>query len=114
MARFYGEIGYGLPEETEPGVWEDVIKERKYFGDVLRLNRTLETSDKVNGDITIGNELSIIADAYAFEHFASIKYVIWHGSYWTITRVEVQHPRLRLTLGGVYNGQTFETSPGIG
>lgn len=106
MAKFYGEVGYGLTVETAPGVWRDQITEQKYFGDVIRNSRKLDTGDKVNGDITVGNSISIVADAYANTHFFAIRYVRWAGTLWVVSDVEVQSPRLILRLGGVYNGPT--------
>lgn len=104
MAKFYGKIGFGESVETVPGVWADVIKERRYFGDVTRNTRGLEEGDKVNSDITVGNSISIVADPYALDHFFAMKYIEWAGTLWTISDVEVQRPRLLLRLGGVYNG----------
>lgn len=104
MAKFYGEIGYGFATETSPGVHKDVITERNYFGDVVRLSRELLETEFVNNDISVGNSLSIVADAYAFEHFTAMRYVKWQGKYWTIKLTEVQRPRLILRLGGLYNG----------
>lgn len=106
MARFYGEIGYGESVETVPGVWEDVITEQAYRGDVLRNTRRLEKGEGLNSDITVSNSISIVADAYANEHFHAMRYVNWMGTRWIITTVEVQRPRLILQLGGVYNGPT--------
>ena len=104
MVRFYGKIGYGTAVETEPGVWEDVIEEKSAFGDVLRNTRRLEGGDKVNADISISNSFSIVADAYATGHIQNMKYVLWLGQYWIASDVEVQHPRLIIRPGGVYNG----------
>jgi len=109
MAKFYGEIGYGISVETVPGVWEDVITERRYFGDVLRNTRRLQDGQSVNNDLTVNNSISIVADAYASQHFFAIRYVKWMGALWTVTDVEVQSPRLLLRLGGVYNGPTAPT-----
>lgn len=106
MARFYGVIGYGETVETKPGVWEDVVIEHNYYGDVLRNARGLETGDKVNFDISVSNSISIVADAYAQEHFFAMRYVRWAGTLWTVSDVEVKSPRLILRLGGVYNGIT--------
>ena len=108
MARFYGEVGYGNAVETPPGsgVWVDQIVEFSYRGDVVRKSRTLISGENLNSDITIGNSISVLADQYAYEHFAMIKYVRWSGVLWTVTTVEVQSPRLLLSLGGVYNGPT--------
>ena len=106
MAKFYGVIGYGESVETSSGsgVWEDEITERAYYGDVVRNTRRLQEREQVNDDITVQNSISIVADAYAFDHFFAIRYIAWQGSLWKVTDVEVQRPRLLLRLGGVYNG----------
>jgi hypothetical protein len=106
MAKFYGEIGYGVTEEVRPGVYQDVITEYKYYGDVIRNTRRLENGDKVNNDLSVGNSISVVADAYANQNFFAIRYVRWAGALWTVSEVEVQSPRLILRLGGVYNGPT--------
>lgn len=106
MAKFYGKIGYADSVETAPGVWEDVIEEYSYFGDVLRNARRYDASDKVNDNLSVTNSISIVADAYAHEHFYKMKYVFWSGTRWEISEVEVQPPRLVLRLGGIYNGPT--------
>lgn len=103
MARYFGKIGYGEPAETAPGVWEDQILEVEYQGDVIRNHRKLEGNDILQ-DVAVLNAISIVADDRAMAHFFRIKYVIWQGVYWTVASVEVQAPRLILTLGGVYNG----------
>ena len=51
MAKFYGPIGYAVTEETTPGVWEDRISERMYFGELVRNTRRLQTADKLNDNI---------------------------------------------------------------
>jgi len=108
MAKFFGVIGYGDSIEEPPGsgIWVDTISEFPYKGEVVRNTRQLNQGDKINNDITIANSISIIADPYAVEHFVNIRYVGWSGVLWTVTTVEVQYPRLILTLGGVYNGPT--------
>lgn len=106
MARFHGEVGYGISEENPPasGVWVDAITEFPYTGDVVRNTRKLESGESLNNDINVGNSISIVADQYAIEHFFNIKYVRWAGVEWTVTSVEVRSPRLILSLGSVYNG----------
>ena len=109
MTRFYGVVGYGEPEESSPGVTEDVITEVSYFGDVIRNTRRLQEGEKVNDDINVGNSISILADAYANEHMFAMRYVAWQGTLWKVSDVEVQSPRLVLRLGGVYHGPTPPT-----
>lgn len=110
MAKFFGKIGYGISMQTAPGVWEDVIIEYPYFGDVLRNSRGLREGEKVNNDLTVGNSITIVADAYANEHFFAIRYVEWAGTLWIVDDVVVESPRLILKLGGVYNGPKATTS----
>lgn len=104
MAKFYGAIGYAETVETSPGVWQEQIVKRNYYGELVRNTRKLQTtSDQLNDNINIANEISIVADPYANEHFYSMRYVEFVGVKWKITNVEVQYPRLILTIGGVYN-----------
>ena len=106
MAKFFGSIGYVELVETKPGVWgEEKVTEKKYFGDVIRNNKRLQSYDKVNDDINISNQISIIANPYAIQNFHNMKYVKFMGTKWKITDVEVQSPRLLLTLGGIYHGK---------
>lgn len=103
MAKWSGKIGFEKTTETKPGVWVEEFTERSYYGDVIRNSRRLQTTDQVNDNITISNQLSIVADPYAYENFHSIRYATFMGTKWKITDIEVQYPRLLLTLGGVYN-----------
>ena len=111
MARFHGRIGYGESVESAPGVWEDLITELSYYGDVVRTQRNLREGESLNFDLNVQNSISIIADAYANEHFFAIRYVEWAGVLWTVSAVEVQSPRLLLRLGEVYNGPTPAVAP---
>lgn len=108
MAKFYGRIGYGesVEDPADSGIWVDQITERSYFGDVVRNTRQLRQGDNLNQDLNVRNQISIVADAYANDHFFAIRYLEWAGTLWTVTDVEVQAPRLILTLGEVYNGPT--------
>lgn len=105
MAKFFGEIGYVNLVESSPGVWTEEVIKRNYYGDVTRNNRRLQSANQLNDDINISNEISILADPYATENFHAMRYVEFMGAKWKINNVEVQYPRLILTLGGVYNGQ---------
>ena len=113
MARFAGIIGFAEVREgtgDNIGLDEDVVVERPYYGDVLRNTRKYEKGESVLDELKIDNKISIIADAYAWDHFFKMKYVQWMGALWKITNVEVERPRLILTIGGVYNGPTARLS----
>lgn len=108
MAKWFGTIGFAETVETSPGVWEEQIVTRQYYGDLVRNTRRLQSSDKVNDDVNIANEISIVADPYANENFHAMRYAEFMNSRWKINTVEVQFPRLVLELGGVYNGDEIE------
>lgn len=109
MAKFFGAIGYAISTEVRPGVHQDKIIERFSYGDVVRNTRRLQTSDQVNDNLEISNEISILSDPFANGNFHSMRYVTFMGARWKITNVEVVYPRLKLTIGGVYNGPVPET-----
>lgn len=104
MAKYYGKIGYAETVETNPGVWTEQITERSYYGDMIRNTRRLQSAGQVNDNINIANDLSIIADPYAINNSHTMRYAEFMGAKWKISNVEVQYPRLILTLGGLYNG----------
>lgn len=104
MAKYYGKIGYIEEVEKSPGVWKKETTERFYSGDLNRNSSRSQSADKLNDDIVISNELSIIADPFANDHFYAIKYAELMGVKWKVSSVEVKYPRLILQLGGKYNG----------
>lgn len=104
MAKFFGMVGYAITKETAPGVWTPVIEERPYYGDVLRDMRDYQNGDGLNDNLNISNEISIVADPFAYSHFYAMRYIEYMGAQWKVTKVNVQRPRLVLTIGGVYNG----------
>lgn len=104
MAKWSGIIGYAKIVETSPGVWDEKITKRNYRGDVIRNSRVLQTTSQVNDNVNVGNVISIVADPYANENFHAMRYIEFMGAKWKITNVEVDRPRLKLTIGGLYNG----------
>lgn len=102
--RYFGNVGYAIAVETVPGVWEDRITEETLYGDVIRDVRRNDSSGKVNDNLAVSNTISVLASPFALTNFQSICYVEWLGTKWKVSNIEVQLPRLILSLGGVYNG----------
>lgn len=102
MAKWFGAIGFAETVETVPGVWEEQITEHKYYGDLTRNTRRLQSTDQLNDNINVANELSIVADPFARQNFHAMRYAELMGAKWKIANVEVQYPRLLLTIGGLY------------
>lgn len=111
MAKFYGEIGFDVSSiadfesnsKYKRGVYAEDYYEEFYYGDLMRDSRSLQSANKLNDDITISNQISIVANPFATENFHAIRYVRYMGAAWKVTAVEVQYPRLILTIGGVFN-----------
>lgn len=106
MAKFHGIIGFVRAEETASGVISGVPEEYFYSGDVLREAWNYEKREQLNDNLTVSNRLSIVANKFALQNLARMRYVKWEGTCWKITNVEIQRPRIILTIGGVYNGLT--------
>lgn len=105
MAKYYGAIGFShtYEDENSPGDWVTGIVEKKYKGEVLRNKRNWQDSGHLNDNLTIKNEISILADEFAYRNLHEICYVTWLGTKWKVSEIEIQYPRLNLTIGGVYN-----------
>lgn len=103
--KWAGKIGFAETVDTEPSVYEEGITERKYYGDVLEWNRRMDTGSGVNPDITMQNRLSVLGDPYASSSLYKMRYAEYLGQKWEVTGVQVQYPRLILTLGGLWNGR---------
>lgn len=111
MGKFYGVVGYAVTTETAPGVWTENITEHNYSGDVIKNTRRWQAGESLNDDLTINNLFSIVADPFAYQNFHAMRYIKWMGASWKITNIEVQRPRLLLTIGGVYNGPSPDPTP---
>lgn len=103
MAKYAGMVGFATTKVTSPGVRTEVIEEHFYTGDRISTRRNTNSSGKINDNITISTEISILADPFAYGNFQLIRYATDMGVKWRVTSVDVQYPRLILTMGDVYN-----------
>lgn len=101
--RYHGRVGYFDTVETKPGLFEEGLLFKNYYGDVVRNTKRNASTDTINEKITVSNQISIVADPYAQTHFFNIKCIEWQGALWTVSDVEVQYPRLIISLGGLYH-----------
>lgn len=105
MAKWCGKIGFGNAIEAQPGVYrDDEIIERCYRGDLIRNLKKTQNLGEVNDSVNINNQISIIMNPYIKKNLTSIRYVTFMDVKWKVIDIDVQYPRLILTLGGVWNG----------
>lgn len=116
MSKYYGILGFATQQETEPGIWTDVIERRPYKGDVLRGGRRFEPSENINDDFTITNQFSIISDVFLYAHIPALRYLEYLGVKFKVVSVEIDRPRITIGVGGVYveEDETSETSESSG
>lgn len=113
--KYVTTIGFAMTEEVESGLVVESISKKRYMCEVTRVSRRLSEANKVNGELTLGNQFSVAMDAFLSQNFFNMRYIEFMGAKWTVTNVEVQRPRVIITTGGVY-GQDEESeteSPGI-
>ena len=106
MAKYHGHVGYAIDEEVLPGVWKEQITEYEYYGDIVKNRASVNQNSTTSGRVIINNSISIIADPFAYENFYAIRYVTYLGKKWNVSMIDIERPRLLLTLGGLYNEQT--------
>ena len=99
MSKWFGKIGYAETLETEPSVYEETMKERDYYGDLVRNTRRFDLGDQVNGETTVSNQLSILADPFAQEHFYAMRYATLYGPH-TGKAGGLWSPLTRTGMGG--------------
>ena len=104
MARFFGNVGYAISTNTSPGVYDQESISREYFGDEIKSGSRWKSVDAINDDVIITNEISIVADPFAYTNFSAIRWVEWMGNKWKVESIRIDRPRLILSLGGIYNG----------
>lgn len=103
--KWHGKIGFETMVETSPGPgkateWRPDIVEKHYYGDVNRVVKRYDSGDKVNNDISINNQFSIISDPFANENFFNMRWIEWRGVKWKVNEVTVEYPRLTVNIGG--------------
>lgn len=109
MAKFCGKVGYITSIEKSPGIYENVSEEYIYYGDITNISKRWQTNENLNDDIRLEQNVSIMADSYAWENYWKIRYVIIDDIAWRVTNVQVSRPRLILYIGGIYNGETVSS-----
>lgn len=104
MAKWFGKIGFATKVQTAPSVWKSKIEEHEYYGDIIRdTSSWSNSSDSTNDELKFDGQVSIVADLFAHQKFSSMKWIELYGVKWKITKVEPKHPRLILSVGGVFN-----------
>ena len=108
--KWYGDIAFNMEVEVERGVFEPKVVPKKFVGDVIKPAWNEQQGEKINEDLRVSNRLSVVADPFIQNNFHKIAYVTYGGAKWTVSGVEqdLNRPRLTLSLGSLYLEETGE------
>lgn len=101
--KFHGNIGFIQTTDAGHSVYKANLVEKPYFGDVLKYSKRYDAGQQVHDELTINNQISIVADVFAYQNIGYMRYVVWNGQKWAIISAELDYPRILLTIGGLYN-----------
>ena len=111
MARYHGRVGFLITEDDQTtGIATERAVEKPFYGTVHEHTRRWDDSGSLNDDLTLGNQISIVATDYAFQHASAIAYAEFMGQKWKVTSVRLKPPQIIMTLGGIWNGRQAGTA----
>ena len=100
-----GKIGYARTEETSPGVYQEIIIEKQYYGDVVRNTAQIFDSNTINSSIKLNNSISVLCNNYMSDNLGCVRYLTFKKSKWKVSSMEIKDNRIIFTLGDLYNEQ---------
>ena len=103
MSKCSGMIGYTLAVETQPGVWTESITEKKYYGDIIKDNRKIVDSSEINGSVIVDNRISVVSNSFMLDNMEFMRYITFMNSKWKIRSLDINPPRIIISMGGLYN-----------
>lgn len=108
---WYGQIAFSHQTKDETGVVDDHPILKNYYGQVIR-NSKRDQLQNINPNLSITNQISVIADPFLETSFHDILYVTFMGSKWRVSSVEVQpnNPRLTINISELYKEDIGETN----
>lgn len=105
MEKWHGTIGFAKSVLDDTGVTRSEIIEKTYYGDFVRnARRWSATQESTIDELSVNNQLEIVADSFANENFQYMKYVVYKGVKWKISSIDIGYPKIIIYIGGVYNG----------
>ena len=102
--RTSGKLGYAESLEVRPGIWEDVITEHEFLGEVVQRTEAFSLADSVLPQYRTTTSVSVLSGGVDKENYSNLRYVTYMGNSWSISSVVLQPPRMIMYIGEVYNG----------
>lgn len=105
MSKWHGIIGFSTQERSSdhPSVVKNKLVEKPYYGEMDAYAKRWQNGTGTIDDLNVTAQLSVIMDQYLTQHIGEISYISWYGQKWKVTSVQPGHPRMIISIGGVYN-----------
>jgi len=103
MSRCVVDVGYSSTIETKPGIFEDEYREVSHVALVLSSKTAWVRGARAGDDVELNQRLSIIPTPDTYANVGAIKYVTYYGVKWKVISINMQRPRMVLTVGGIFN-----------
>ena len=100
-----GKIGYARTEETSPDIYQEIIVEKQYYGDIVRNSTQILDSNTINSSIKLNNSISVLCNNYMSDNLGCVRYLTFKKSKWKVSSMEIKDNRIIFTLGDLYNEQ---------
>ena len=107
MGKFSGLIGFvSNSGETYPGsgIYDTSVIERTYCGDIQKATNRYPSDSSIATTLKLDNIFSFVMDPYIYANHGNIAYIIYSGTCWKVEKIDIQRPRITISVGGVYNG----------
>lgn len=99
---YHGKLGFITTVDKGHGIRGKESVERYYYGDLKRISWHRADPQAVNTGLNISNQLSIMGDPFLDENLSDLKWVEFKNKKWAVTNVEVEPPRIVITMGDLY------------
>jgi hypothetical protein len=105
MSRVRVPIGIKTPAvETSPGIFEEAITETIVSGDMEYKPIRWSVDELAQDSARLNHTFSFISRGSVKEDFSNAVYLVYQGKKWTVSTISYLSPRIKFTLGGIYNG----------
>lgn len=101
--KWCGKIGFVFTKETEPGIYNKVIVEKKYRGIIVKQTWIEQREQPViNDSPVVTRQVRVYMNPYINENLYHIQYITYMGEKWKINNIDVIYPQVMISLGGLY------------
>jgi len=111
MTKYYGKFGFTLKQKREghPDIYDDVVVTKPTVGKILRQAVTYAPGIGYIEAQKQSVRISAVMSELLITNIEDLKFAEYQGRFLEVDSYDIKYPRVVVSLGGRYNGQTSET-----